>query len=548
MLEQESLNSFFDITNYNCSLDKISSQEINDSISFTNTDFFINSDTIANDTPATSTLLNSYNGTKTLRINDSVGNIDPADYFKITITSQAIYNFSVSGIDPLTSNLSLYASNGTTLISSVNTPTNNLYTIDKELLTGTYYIKVASSSANDTNYSLTISAKPIGIWSELTGYGQVNAASALAKATNSLPFPSVANLNGRQSFLDIVNAPEAWAKGYTGKGVIVAVIDTGLDINHPYFAGKIWNNEKEIAGNGIDDDANGYIDDVNGWNFSGLNNNVFDDNNHGTHVAGIINQVALDAKIMPIKSLNSSGFGGISFIAKGIVYAANNGANVINLSLGGSLPTNILLSAIKYATSKGSVVVMAAGNSGSATPIYPAAYANQYGIAVGAGNPSWSSKSGPSILDYVTAPGSGIYSALPNNRWGSKSGTSMSAPIVAGIAALLKSANNSLTPSQIEDLITSTAKNRTIAAPSAPLPPTSSNVSLGVASIDIPPTYNNVDRTSTRSFYQFNESFKTPFIQFSFEQKKAFETYEDSLNQYDYLTGERKEISKKLKK
>jgi subtilisin family serine protease len=338
------------------------------------------------------------------------------------------------------------------------------------------------SSYTSNNHDHAI-AKASNNYNSNNGYGLVNAGLSVSQAAGQNPYSDVADLGGNNWGLDMINAPEAWANGHTGQGVIVAVIDTGVDTSHPELSNNIWTNTREIAGNGIDDDGNGYVDDVNGWNFNGNNNNIADDNGHGTHVSGIVagkndgvgvTGVAYNSLIMPVKVLNESGEGAYSAIANGIRYAADNGARVINLSLGGDFSSQTLQSALEYATSKGAIVVMAAGNEGKSQPSYPARYANNYGIAVGAVNSQgnltdFSNRSGSSELAYVTAPGQSIYSSLPNNGYGSYSGTSMATPYVAGVVALMLSANPNLTVAQVREIITSTAGNTdTNATPTTP--------------------------------------------------------------------------------
>ncbi|MBD2449347.1 S8 family serine peptidase [Nostoc sp. FACHB-152] len=314
-------------------------------------------------------------------------------------------------------------------------------------------------------------------YNSTTGYGLINAAAAVSRASGKNTFADVKNSGGNNWGADLVKAPEAWAKGYTGKGVVVAVVDTGVDYNHEDLKNNIWTNTKEIAGNGIDDDGNGYVDDIKGWNFANNNNNTLDNNGHGTHVSGTIagqrndygvTGIAYDAKIMPVKVLNDSGSGSYSAIANGIYYAVNNGANVINLSLGGSFGNRTLQNALEYASSKGVTVVMAAGNDGSSQPDYPARYAKNTGIAVGAVDQNnnlanFSNRSGTNQLAYVTAPGVNIYSSVPNNQYATYSGTSMASPHVAGVVALMLSANRNLTPAQVRQIITETAEANTSA-------------------------------------------------------------------------------------
>lgn len=306
------------------------------------------------------------------------------------------------------------------------------------------------------------------------GYGFVDAADAVARAAGTQPFSLKATV-GRQYRnlwgVEQVNAPDVWRHGYTGKGVVVAVLDTGVDYSHVDLGVNIWKNSGEIDGNGIDDDGNGFVDDVRGWNFDGNNNNPMDTDGHGTHVAGTIaaqrngygvTGVAYDATIMPVKVLGDRG-GSNGTVAQGIRYAVNNGADVLNLSLGGGSASKEIADAIRYAVKKGSVVVMASGNESAKVPTNPAKLADRWGIAVGAVDrrlqiADFSNLAGRKQLDYVVAPGVKIYSTAPNNQYQFLDGTSMATPHVAGVAALVLSANPNLSPSQVETILTSTAK------------------------------------------------------------------------------------------
>ena len=178
---------------------------------------------------------------------------------------------------------------------------------------------------------------------------------------------------------ELTQCTESWAQGYTGQGVTVAVVDTGVQLTHPDFVNQIWVNPGEIAGNGIDDDHDGYVDDVNGWDFASNDNNPTDQNGHGTHVAGIIaaanngfgaTGVAPGARIMPVRVLDANGSGTDTAVAAGIRFAAQHGANIINLSLGGSY-SSVIYAALQYAQSLNVLVVAAAGNEYAATPSNP---------------------------------------------------------------------------------------------------------------------------------------------------------------------------------
>ncbi|HAC65800.1 MAG TPA: peptidase S8 [Cyanothece sp. UBA12306] len=312
-------------------------------------------------------------------------------------------------------------------------------------------------------------------YNEVFGYGVVNAAAAVAEVLDlSSPFPDVSNVNDSNWGVDAVQAPEVWEKGYTGEGIVVAVLDTGVDVNHQDLDDNIWVNTGEIAGNGIDDDGNGYVDDVYGWNFSEDNNNILDLEGHGTHVAGTIaaenngvgvTGIAYNAEIMAVKVLDDSGYGTYKDIADGIYYAVDNGADVINMSIAGSSKSNKLKSAIEYASSQDVIVVSAAGNNGNSKTSYPARYAKKWGLAVGAVDSTntlanFSNHAGKkSKMAYVTAPGVDIYSTLPDGDYGYKSGTSMATPHVAGVVALMLSANESLTDAEVRSVITATAEN-----------------------------------------------------------------------------------------
>ena len=270
-----------------------------------------------------------------------------------------------------------------------------------------------------------------------------------------------------QWYLRSGNLQKSWdllrTRGIAAGGdssVVVAVIDTGVDYTHEDLKDNIWVNTKEIPGNGIDDDGNGYIDDVYGVDLETGRDSGMDDNGHGTHVAGIIaaanNHIgvvglAYNVKLMPIKAGMASGFFNQSQIAKGILYAYNNGADVINMSFGGSASTIAVQDALETAYTR-CVLVAAAGNDGApnegllARPTYPAALSYVMGVmsvdmwGVESGFTNYDVAAYSSVEYEVYAPGSQILSTIPDNRYATWSGTSMAAPYVSAMAALLRSA------------------------------------------------------------------------------------------------------------
>ncbi|MDY6802191.1 MAG: S8 family serine peptidase [Cyanobacteriota bacterium] len=337
-----------------------------------------------------------------------------------------------------------------------------------------------------TNTQTTISRTTS--FNDRFGYGLVDASAAVARALGEAPFPDVPDIGGQQWGVDLVKAPEAWARGYQGQGTVVAVIDSGVDYNHPELENNIWINNDEIPDNGIDDDGNGYVDDVRGWDFVSDNNDPQDLESHGTHIAGTvaasINRggtvgIAPEADIMILRVLDDSGVGRVSDGIEAIRYAADNGADVINFSSGGRRFVSAELDAIRYAESRGVVFVSAAGNDSLTTPDFPAANADRVGIAVGSVDganrfSNFSNQAGPQALDFVVAPGGDggvedrgdIYSTVPLFVSGTPydffAGTSMSTPHVSGVVALIKQANPNLSVSEIEKIVVETANPNAI--------------------------------------------------------------------------------------
>ena len=263
-------------------------------------------------------------------------------------------------------------------------------------------------------------------------------------------------------YLDRLEMPAAWDYTTGQSDVVIAVLDTGVKTDHLDLGSGIWVNPGEKADNSIDDDGNGFIDDVNGWNFPDGNNQIYDDYGHGTHVAGIatarinngigIAGMAGGATIMPVDVFNY-GIGTYEDLIRAIIYATDNGADVINMSLGASSYSLGEEAAVDYAWNRGVVVVAAAGNTGRNTYHYPAAHRNAIAVAATDANDNRAGFSTYGDFVDVAAPGSGIYSTLTSGGYGYMSGTSMAAPHVAGLAALLFSLNPRLTNAQVRALI-----------------------------------------------------------------------------------------------
>ncbi|MBD1868373.1 S8 family serine peptidase [Cyanobacteria bacterium FACHB-471] len=359
-----------------------------------------------------------------------------------------------------------------------------------------YLIRVSSAYPGEMGrYRLSLNNFPdsVGRFNFSYGYGLVDAAAAVARAAGQKPFKAVQNLGGSNWGLDLVKAPEAWAKGYAGQNVTVAVLDTGVDINHPDLKSNIWKNQGEIPNNGLDDDCNGFIDDVHGWNFAGRDSNdVRDFYGHGTHISGTIaatrnwfgvTGVAYAAKIMPIRVIDSEEDNFFrkfdANVAAGIRYAVQNGAKVISMSLGNYPGDPAMLRtrlALKYARRAGVVAVMASGNEresfGATQPIEPALLGVKHlGIGVGAIDirrkvADFSTPAGQRPLAFFVAPGVRVRSTVPGGAYETDwSGTSMATPHVAGVVALMLSANPSLTPNEIEQILIETAQSSGITVP-----------------------------------------------------------------------------------
>lgn len=266
-----------------------------------------------------------------------------------------------------------------------------------------------------------------------------------------------------------IQAPDAWAKHIGSADVVIADIDTGVDYNHQDLINNIWRNSREIPGDKIDNDGNGFVDDVVGWDFANKDSLPWDDNGHGTHTSGSIaatggngigvSGVAQRAQVMPLKFLSADGSGTTEDAVLAIKYAVDNGAKILSNSWGGDEYSKALEDVIVEAANRQVLFVAAAGNDGTnndTLPMYPAAYNLPNVIAVAA------SDQDDTLVDYsnyglnsvhIVAPGDVIYSTVPGNKYQVNSGTSMACPHVAGAAALLKSYKPNLTAVQIKKIL-----------------------------------------------------------------------------------------------
>ncbi|CEM40075.1 unnamed protein product [Vitrella brassicaformis CCMP3155] len=279
-----------------------------------------------------------------------------------------------------------------------------------------------------------------------------------------------------------MDLPQAWAVDRGDNDITVAVLDTGVNYRHPDLFGTMWTNQKELDGvQGVDDDNNGYVDDFVGYNFFDKNNNPMDDNGHGSHVSGVIAArtnnrrgiagISKTAKIMALKVLGGEGAGNLSGHLRAVEYAVDNGARVINNSLGshpGLSPTDrqrlrdLMKPAMIYALD--TVFITAAGNSGlniSVYPEYPASLIGDWTLTIASygldGKLSPFSNYGATNV-HVAAPGGNITSSYTGENYVSASGTSMACPMASGVAALVLAQNPSLQPQQVVDILVQSAR------------------------------------------------------------------------------------------
>lgn len=270
-----------------------------------------------------------------------------------------------------------------------------------------------------------------------------------------------------------VAAEEAWKLTTGSKKVVIAVIDTGIDYNHPDLKNNMWVNVNEIPGNGIDDDGNGYIDDVFGWNAALNNGNPMDGNDHGTHcagtigaehnngigVAGVMNEVSL----MAVKFLTDSGSGSLADAVEAIDYATKMNVDIMSNSWGGGGFSQALEDSIKAARDRGILFVAAAGNEGSnndTRPSYPANYQVENVISVASHThadalSSFSCFGNRTV--HVAAPGSNVLSTTPKNSYKVFSGTSMATPHASGVLGLLIAQEGRLPVAEVRERLMATS-------------------------------------------------------------------------------------------
>ncbi|MDD5715154.1 MAG: S8 family peptidase, partial [Patescibacteria group bacterium] len=300
-----------------------------------------------------------------------------------------------------------------------------------------------------------------------------------------------------QWYLSKVDAPVAWDYSTGAHEVTVAVLDSGVDLDHPDLRGVMWRNSDEIAGNDVDDDHNGYIDDVSGWDFTADTPDpqpTFDQGwtesgiHHGTAVAGVIGAIGNNGegiagltwstRIMSVRVLDGAGVGNTKDVYSGILYAIENGADLVNLSFVGSNNDSLLETAIQAATDAGVLVFAAAGNEGiniNTSPRYPACSAGVIGVGgttstdrrlvlYSGDTVTGGSNYGSHCVD-ISAPGSDFFSTIVydpdhglNDYYrGGWSGTSVASPMVAGAAALLKAYDSLLTNAEIINRLNNSA-------------------------------------------------------------------------------------------
>ena len=428
-------------------------------------------------------------------VRGSVNFADRVDVFRFDVTRSGAVDINVTG---LSRNVDLvFADESGALIETSRNRGSLNESISADLDAGTYFVGIQTRSFRGSSYELGIDVQLV--------QPEIDPRELDPDELDLLTsLPDVQYFGGSREWnINAVNAPEAWAAGFSGEGITVAVVDTGIDLDHPDLVSNLYVNAGEIAGNGIDDDGNGFVDDVHGYDFASGDADPNDVGGHGTHVAGTIaaglngfgaTGVAPDATILPVRVLGDNGSGSTNAVAAGIRYAAEQGADIINLSLGGGF-SRVIQSAIDYAQDLGSFIVAAAGNEGASAPGFPARFSSIYDnvLSVGAHNSSnqlagFSNDVGSSGSVQIDAPGVGVFSTYVGGRYATLSGTSMAAPHVAGVAALALSANPNLTPAQLRDLLVGGVTDAAIGSDAIGIVNAATTVAYAAAGLTAPPT------------------------------------------------------------
>jgi hypothetical protein len=432
---------------------------------------------------------------------NSVNFSDRVDLYRFDISRNGSVDLDLTG---LTRNVDLvFADESGRVIEASRSAGRASEEISVDLESGTYFVGVQTRSFWGSRYQLSLDV-------QLDEPTPVNGGSDPLS-----PLSEVEYFGGSREWnINAVNAPEAWAAGFSGDGITIAVVDTGVDLDHPDLVNNLYVNTGEIRGNGIDDDGNGYVDDVHGYDFAARDADPNDVGGHGTHVAGTIaaglngfgaTGVAPDATILPVRVLGNNGSGSTNAVASGIRYAAEQGADIINLSLGGGF-SRAIQSAIDYAQDLGSFIVAAAGNEGASTPGFPARFSAIYDnvLSVGAHNSStrvagFSNDVGGSGAVQIDAPGVGVFSTYVGGRYANLSGTSMAAPNVAGVAALALSANPDLTPSELRSLLVGGTTTAAVGSDALGIVNAATTVAYAAAGLTAPPLESPVSVAITAS-------------------------------------------------
>ncbi len=278
-----------------------------------------------------------------------------------------------------------------------------------------------------------------------------------------------------------ISMEAAWDLTQGNSGIIVAILDSGIRLSHPEFAGRLWQNTADVANNGIDDDLNGYTDDILAWDFVNDDNTPADDHGHGTNVSGIlaangdngIGYAGVDwsCQVMHCKILDDENSGFYSWWTEAIYYAADHGASVINMSVGGESFSSAMKEAVDYAHANGVVVVTCMMNSNESRPFYPAAYESTIAVGATATNDErafpffWDPESGSNFGAHIdlVAPGSRIFGLDDGSNSNFNSffgGTSQAAPLVSGVVALMKGVSPALEVEAIRSILRNTADDQ----------------------------------------------------------------------------------------